>query len=87
MADHLRGRGLGNGDQVVQGNHRARVGADVILANVAGLVAKFFVGLYVHTIGAIIEIKIIMFKVSESIINSFQQFLHIIKYLLSRLMI
>jgi len=35
----------------------------------------------------IIEIKIIMFKVSESIINSFQQFLHIIKYLLSRLMI
>jgi hypothetical protein len=27
----------------------------------------------------IIEIKIIMFKVSESIINSFPQFLHIIK--------
>src|SRR5208283_6091997 len=59
MADHLRGCGLSNADQVIQGHHRAAIGAHIELLHVLRFGAELLIRLYVNAIGAVAEIEVV----------------------------
>ncbi len=59
VVDDLRPGGLGDGGEVVEGDHLAGVGADVVLAEVLGVAAIGRVRLDVDAVGAVVEVEIV----------------------------
>ncbi len=59
MIDDLRRGSLGDGDEILQRDHRAGIGAHVVLADILRMRAELFVGLDVDAIGTVIEIEIV----------------------------
>ena len=59
MVDDLGPGGLGERDEVVERNHLAGVGADVVLADVLRVAAELLVGLHVDAIGAVVEVEVV----------------------------
>ena len=59
MTDDLRRGRLAHDNQIVERDHGAGIGADIVLADVLGVGAELFVGLHIHTIGTVIEIEIV----------------------------
>ena len=59
VVDDLRAGGLGDGGEVVEGNHLAGVGADVVLADILRVAAIGRVGLDVDAVGAVVEVEVV----------------------------
>ena len=59
MTDDLGRGGLRDRNQIVRRDHRARVGAHVELLDVFGLRPEGRVRLYIDTVGAVVEVKVV----------------------------
>ena len=59
VANHLGTRGLLHGHQIVERNHFAGVGTQVIFADVLGLRSELAVRLDVDAVGAVVEVEVV----------------------------
>ena len=59
VVDDLRPGGLADGDEVVERDHLVGVGADVVLAQIAGVAAELLIGLHVDAVGTVVEVEVV----------------------------
>ena len=59
VADDRRSRAFRHGDQVIERNHLAGVGAHVVIVQIAGFHAERLVGLHIHAIGAVVVVEVV----------------------------
>ncbi len=59
MRDVLRTGAFDDGDKIVEWNHLAAVGADVVLANVLRGETEGSISLYVDAVGAVVELEVV----------------------------